>query len=236
MLKRSWILVLGVLVSASSVLGEGSISGKVNWEGQKIRGKRIKMDADPKCAAMHGDEPARFESVVVNDNNTLKNVFVYVKDGLEGRKFDVPGEPVVINQKGCTYVPHVFGMMAGQKLTIRNSDPLLHNIHALPKENAEFNFGQPREGMESTKTFKKPEVMVKFKCDVHPWMSAYVGVLDHPFYAVTGDDGSFEIKGLPAGRYTIEAWHEQFGTKQMQVDVTDGEAKTIEFGYGPDKK
>jgi len=225
-----WSLVVW-LVPCSLALGEGSIAGKVNWDGKKVRMKPIKMEADPKCAALHPD-PVRFETVIVNDNHTLKNVFVYVKKGLEGKKFDVPAEPVTIDQKGCTYVPHVFGMMAGQKLLIRNSDPLLHNIHALPKNSPEFNFGQPRQGMEDDKrTFKKAEVMVKFKCDVHPWMSAYVGVLDHPFFAVSGDDGTFEIKGLPAGSYTIESWHEKYGVQEQQVTVADGAPTTVEFTY-----
>jgi plastocyanin len=158
-------------------------------------------------------------------------VFVYVKSGLAGKTFDTPKEPIVIDQKGCHYVPHVFGMMAKQPLKIVNSDDTLHNIHAQPSKSKEFNIGQPNKGMETTRTFASPEVMVHFKCDVHPWMSAYVGVLDHPFYSVSGEDGTFSIKGLPAGEYEIVAWHEKYGEKTQKVKVGDGEGKTADFSF-----
>ena len=136
-----------------------------------------------------------------------------------------------LDQKGCHYVPHVFGMMAKQKLLIKNTDDTLHNIHAMPTANKEFNIGQPNQGMETTRTFAQPEVMVHFKCDVHPWMSAYVGVLSHPFFGVTGEDGTFSIKGLPAGEYTLEAWHEKYGPQTQTVKVAAGESKTVDFKF-----
>jgi len=172
------------------------------------------------------------EDVIVNDNGTLRNVFVYVKSGLpSGRTYEVPKEPVIIEQKGCEYIPHVFGMMAKQLLLIKNDDDTLHNIHAMPTVNEEFNKGQPAGSPDLKRTFTKPEVMVHFKCDVHPWMSAYVGVMDNPFYSVTGADGTFVLKGLPAGDYEIVAWHEKYGEQSQKVKVADGETKTVDFKF-----
>jgi hypothetical protein len=229
------IAVAGLLSAALSVPADAadsaSISGKVAFEGTPPKPKKIKVDADPKCAEMHMDEPLYTQEVEVNDNGTLRNVFVYVKGGLAGKTYEPPKEPVVLDQVGCHYVPHVFGIMAKQPLKIRNSDDTLHNIHALPTKSKEFNIGQPNKGMETTRAFPNPEVMVHFKCDVHPWMSAYAGVLDHPFYSVTGQDGSFSIKGLPAGEYVVEAWHEKYGAQTQTVKVGDGEAKEVQYTF-----
>lgn len=222
-------LALGTAIAFAADSGE--IKGKVTFDGAVPKIKKIKVDADPKCAEMHGDAPLMSQEVVIGENNALQWVFVYVKTGLEGKTYQKPDKEVMIDQKGCHYEPHVFGMMAGQKLVIRNSDPTLHNIHALPTLNKEFNIGQPNQGMETAKTFTQPEVMVKFKCDVHPWMSAYVGVVAHPFYAVSGADGTFSIKGLPAGEYEIEAWHEKYGKQTAKVKVGDGESKEASFTF-----
>jgi len=137
----------------------------------------------------------------------------------------------VLDQRGCKYMPHVFGAQVGQPVRIINSDGTLHNVHAVPKENTEFNFGQPLKGMESTQTFTKGEIMVPFRCDVHGWMSAYGGIVPHPFFAVTKNDGSFEIKGLPAGTYTIETWHERFGLQTQTVTVDGTAAGKADFNY-----
>jgi plastocyanin len=153
-----------------------------------------------------------------------------VKEGVNG-SYPAPTEPVVLNQKGCHYTPHVFGIMVGQPLQIVNSDPTLHNIHALPKANSEFNTGQPIQGMKFDHTFTAKEVMVPFKCDVHGWMNAHAAVLDHPFFAVSSKDGKFEIKGLPAGKYTIEAWHEKLGAQTMDVEVAAKESKAADFTF-----
>ena len=179
---------------------------------------------------MH-EESVLDENVVVNDNNTLRWVFVYVKEGLGGRTFTEPAEPVVLDQSGCIYHPHVFGVQTGQAIKILNSDPLLHNIHALPEVNRSFNFGMPNQGDERERNFRVPEIMVKIKCDVHPWMSAYAGVLDHPHFSVSGDDGAFSIEGLPAGTYTIDAWHESYGAQTQTVTVSDGEVTSVNFTF-----
>jgi plastocyanin len=167
----------------------------------------------------------------VGSGGGLQNVFVYVKDGLGNRTFAAPATPVVLDQQGCHYVPHVVGIQVGQPMEIVNSDSTLHNVHALPKENGEFNQGQPLKGMKNVHTFTTKEVMVPFKCDVHGWMNAWVGVLDHPFYAVTGNDGSFSIKGLPPGTYTIEAWHEKLGTQTQMVTIGEKETKDVAMTF-----
>ena len=209
--------------------GSSTINGTVNFTGEAPQRKRIRQDQE--CQGLH-TEPVMAENVVVNDNATLKYVFVYVKEGLGDRKFDAPAEPVVFDQKGCMYDPHVFGVQTGQTIKILNSDPLLHNIHALPNENRPFNFGMPKRGDERERSFPKVEVMVRIKCDVHPWMGAYAGVLDHPYFSVSGDDGSYSINNLPAGEYVIEAWHEKYGTMTQTVTVGDDETKSADFSFG----
>jgi uncharacterized protein (DUF2141 family) len=219
------------VAAVSQAADSASISGKVTFDGTPPKQKKIKTDADAKCAEMHADAPLLNEEVVVNGDGTLKNVFVYIKSGLGDKTFDVPKTPVELHQTGCHYVPHVFGMMAKQPLKIVNDDDTLHNIHAMPTKSEEFNKGQPNKGMEMTRTFANPEVMVHFKCDVHPWMSAYVGVMSNPFYSVTGDDGSFSIKGLPAGEYEVVAWQEKYGEQTQKIKVGDGEAKSTDFKF-----
>jgi plastocyanin len=187
------------------------------------------MNADPVCVKQH-KTPVVGEEVVVNTNGTLKNVLVYVKEGLGSRKFDPPAGKLEFEQKGCQYTPHVLGIQVGQELEIVNGDPTLHNVHSLSKENAQFNVAQPKQGMKLTKKFDKPEVF-KVKCEVHTWMGAYIGVFGHPYFAVTSDDGSFKLKNLPAGDYTIEAWHEKYGTQTMKVKVAAGGAATADFKF-----
>ena len=205
----------------------GSIAGLVKVVDPPRR-KKIKMDADPKCAALHADAPLSDE-VVVDANGGVQYAFVWIKTGLEGKTLPPPATQAVIDQKGCRYEPHVVGVMVGQELLIRNSDDLLHNIHALPFENKEFNFGQPSKGMEEKKSFAKQEVMVKVKCDVHPWMSAWVGVVAHPCFAVTDAAGKFEIKGVPPGKYTVEVWQEKYKSVTADVEVKAGAATAANF-------
>lgn len=208
----------------------GTVTGTINFKGTAPKPRRLRMDTE--CGAFH-DGPVFMENVVVNENNSLKWVFVYVKEGLGDKKFDPPGKPVVFDQNGCQYKPHIFGVQTGQPIEILNSDPLLHNIHALPKNNRPFNFGMPKKGDTRERSFKKPEIMVRIKCDVHPWMGAYCGVVDNPYFSVSGDDGTFTIDHLPAGQYVIEAWHEEYGTMTQTVTVGDNETKTVDFSMGP---
>lgn len=193
------------------------LSGTVKIKGDVPRRKKIKMDNDPKCAAMH-PEPPLSEEVVADKDGNVQWAFVYVKKGAEGKKGPAP-KPAEINQVGCHYEPHVLGIMVGQELTIKNSDDTLHNIHALPFNNKEFNFGQPQKGMTEKKSFTAVEVMVKVKCDVHAWMGCWIGVLDHPFYAATDASGKFNIAGLPDGKYTVEVWHEKYKSVTAEVEV-----------------
>jgi plastocyanin len=188
------------------------------------------MDADPNCARMH-TEPVLNQLVVVGEGNGLGNVFVHLKEGL-ARTFAPPEEPVTLDQQGCLYHPHVLGLRAGQTLRIVNSDETLHNVHAFAKNNREFNVGQPVKGLSTERVFDVAEVMIPFRCDVHKWMAAYVGVVEHPFFAVTASDGRFELVGLPPGSYVVEAWHEQYGFQQMSVTLGDGETRAIAFSFG----
>ena len=206
-----------------------TVQGGITLTGTAPDPGKIQMNADPTCAAHHGGQPVVGESVVVGAAGELANVFVYVKD-YKG-PVAAPAGAVLLDQAGCTYHPHVTGVQVGQQLVIRNSDETLHNVHALAQTNKEFNIGQPVKGMESVKTFDKPEVMVKIKCDVHSWMSSYVGVVGHPYFGVSDGSGNFTIAGLPPGTYTLEAWHETFGSQTQQIEVGPSETKQVSFTF-----
>jgi plastocyanin len=208
-----------------------SLSGQVMIEGTIPPAEMIRLDGDPKCAALVNNEPRATEFIVSNDGKTLANVFVYIKDGLPPRLYPVPTEPVVLDQQQCRYVPRVVGVQVGQPLEIRNSDPLLHNVRGEGAINQTFDLGQPIQGMKSTRSFTTREVMIPIKCQVHAWMRGYVGVLEHPFFAVTDANGRFTIPQLPPGTYTIEAWHEQLGTQTQQVTVAAKDATTLDFTF-----
>lgn len=210
--------------------GTATIEGKVVFDGQAPERLPVDMASDPECLAMHS-QPALDETVVVNGNGTLKNVFVWVKEGLEDWKFPIPTEAAHLDQEGCVYVPHVLGVMAGQKLQIKNSDDVTHNIHAFAEVNESFNFSQAKKGAVDEKSFGRSELPVKIKCDIHGWMSARVFVVWHPFFAVTGDDGTFSLGKLPPGKYVLEAWHEDLGSQTMEVEVADGKTATVDFKY-----
>lgn len=210
-------------------MGTGVISGKVTLSGKSPAAAKISMDADPVCKSQHSASIAD-DSVVTDGKGNLKNVLVYVKDG--AGKYPAPAEAVVLDQKGCMYNPHVFGIQVGQALSIQNSDGTLHNVHSMAAVNDGFNVGQPNQGMKTEKKFTKAEMPVKFKCDVHSWMHCFVGVFTHPFYNVTADGGAFKISGLPAGSYTLVAWQEKYGESAPQkVDVKDGESKSVNFTF-----
>ena len=215
--------------AAAPATGGATVTGKVSFEGTAPAMAAIKMDADAFCKSEH-KEPVYEQEVVVNPNKTLEWVLVYVKEGVTGT-YPAPTEAVTLDQHGCQYRPHVFGIQAGQPLKVLNSDGTLHNIHALPKKNAEFNIGQPFKGMETVKKFDSTELPIRFKCDVHKWMGAYAGVVNNPFYAVTNDQGTYEIKNLPPGTYVIEAWQEKYGPQTQTVTISGNESKTVDFSF-----
>jgi Polysaccharide lyase family 4, domain II len=223
-------VIPGAMVACliSSKLIAGDLTGKIYFEGKAPVMPIIKMSADAACAKMH-KTPVRMEDVVLNSNHTLENVFVYVKEGIT-KKYDPPSTPVILAQEGCQYHPHVFGIMAGQQLEIINDDPTLHNVHAITQINKSFNIAQPLKGMKVTEEFDKPEVMITLKCEVHNWMHAYCGVLSNPFFDVSNNKGTFTIKNLPPGTYTIEAWQEKYGAEDKTITVTDKGA-TLDFTY-----
>ena len=204
----------------------GTISGVVSFKGQPPKMKPLDMTADPGCPT--GPQPAE---VVVANAGKLANVFVYVKEGLPQGNFAVPGEPVVLDQKGCRYNPHMLGIMVGQPLKITNTDTADHNIHDMPSNNPPFNESQSPTDKPVTKKFANPEMMIPVQCNQHPWMRAYINVMSHPYFAVSGPDGSFEIKNLPPGEYTLAAVHEKFGEQTLKVKVGSKETVKAAFVY-----
>ena len=221
-------LILIMTFAFSSILA-GEVKGKVNYVGKPPKAKRLRMDADPVCAASHR-EAAKAESFIVDADGNLANVIVY----LEGVSYSgkTPTEPVILDQNGCIYSPHVIGLRAGQPLKILNSDATMHNIHGLPKVNREFNFGMPKSLNEKSVTFNKPESVFVVKCDVHPWMKSYAQVFDHPYFAVTGSDGSFSIKDVPDGTYKAVAWQEKINKRTLSKNVTvKGGTATLNFTF-----
>ena len=213
--------------AAAPAADAGGVSGTAVYTAED-KDAVIKMDADPQCASFHTDE-VYTESIVTDADGNLANVFVYVKEGATAG--GSASDTVVLDQVGCIYTPHVTGVMTGQKMVIRNSDQVLHNVHAQPTINEEFNQGQPFAGMELERTFDKAEVMIPVKCDVHPWMKSYIGVLDHPYFSVSAADGSFSIAGLAPGDYVLEAWHEELGTRTQNVTVGASETVDVSFDF-----
>ncbi|MDP3920478.1 MAG: carboxypeptidase regulatory-like domain-containing protein [Candidatus Omnitrophota bacterium] len=209
----------------------GVVRGKITFTGEVPERQPISMAADAVCAARYQDDVALTENLLVGSDQSVANVFVYIKSGLEGQTFKVPSQPVVLDQDGCRYHPHVLGLQAGQPLQIINSDSTLHNVHSLAENQRQFNLGMPIPNMRTTKKFDVPEVMVKLKCDVHPWMHAYIGVVAHPFFAVTSADGTFEIGDLPVGTYTVAVWHEELGAEEQQIEVSEASPRVANFVF-----
>ncbi len=244
--KRSFcILVLGLMIplfascskteETSAPAGpqykptgnEGNISGTIAFSGNVPAPRKMDLSQDPACEKM-GE--AFFDDVIVNDGK-LQNVFVYVKSGLPKASFETPAVEVVLDQKGCKYVPRVLGIQTGQPLKITNSDPTDHNIHPVPQINNQWDHPQLAGQSPIVRKFVKEEVLIKVKCNKHPWMLAMVGVLAHPFFSVSKPDGTFAINGLPPGEYEIEAWHEKYGAKTMKVKVAEKSDTKADFTF-----
>lgn len=234
-MKRTYftsaLAVVCLAVFAGPVFA-GSVKGTVMFEGDKPGRKRVKMGADPACEKLHS-KPVGTEDYMIKSTGEVYNAFVYIKGG-DGKDHPVPEEHAELNQKGCMYEPHVQGMQVNQTLDIVNSDPTMHNVHCLATENKEFNFGQPTPGTRE-QVFRRAENAIPFKCDVHPWMNAYIFVMDHPYFDVS--EGTFEISNVPAGTYTLVAWHEKLGELEQEITVGDGDLEGVTFTFtNPEKK
>jgi hypothetical protein len=208
----------------------GSVTGTVRYTGKKPSHKMIDMSEDPACVEAHHGK-AYDESLAVGSNGSLGNAFIYIKRGLEGKNFEVPATPVTIKQGGCWFHPRVLGVQTNQLLQIVNSDPVTHNIHPMAEINREWNHSQGPGDAPLKRKFIKPEVMIRVKCNIHSWMHAYIGVLDHPYFSVSRQDGTFEIKNLPPGAYTIAIWQENLGTQEQQVTVASQKNTVTDFTF-----
>jgi plastocyanin len=214
----------GLLAGDQSATGTASVSGKVSFEGTVPPPVKLQVSSDAACQALHPQGLER--RAIVVEGGGLANALVYVKSGVSG-VYPPPPEPVVLDQQGCQYVPSVVALQVGQALKIRNSDGTFHNVRGFSAANGAFNIAQPRKGMEATRTFERAELLFPVRCDMHPWMLAFVAVLPHPFHAVTAPDGAFEIKGLPAGTYEVEAIHDKLEPVTAKVSVREGEAAQL---------
>jgi len=216
--------------STPAALSSGAIlRGTVKFEGTVPKAKPISMAADPGCAKQH-PTPVFSQEVMTDSKGDLQNVVVFVSDGLGDRAFDPPSQPVEMKQKGCMYEPHVLALQANQPVEVTNDDPTTHNIHPLPANNREWNKAEI-PGSKIEETFPRPEIAIPVKCNVHPWMKGYVAVFKHPFFAVTGKDGSFALSNLPPGTYTIQAWHEKLGTSTQKITIGANESRNIDFVF-----
>ena len=213
----------------AAVASSSDIRGTVKFEGTVPKASRIDMSVDPKCARLHPGG-ASYQDVITDANGGLENVVVFVADGLDGRTFDPPTQAAIIEQKGCLYQPHVLAMRANQKLDVINSDTTTHNIHPIPANNREWNKSQP-PGLPIEESFAREEISIPVKCNVHPWMRSYIAVFKHPYYAVTAKNGSFDLKDLPPGTYTLKAWHEKLGTATQKVTIGGAETKPVQFVF-----
>ena len=215
----------GVAVAAST------ITGTITFDGKAPALRPLSMDADPACAKKH-TAPVPGEALVLGSGNTMGNIMVWVSKGLPaGKTWPASKTPAVLDQNGCQYKPHVMALMVGQPYKILNSDGIVHNVHALPKINKPFNRPMPATVKEATVTFDKAEANFPIKCDVHPWMNAFVGVFSHPFFSVTGADGKYTISGLDPGTYEITVWQERLGTQTASVTVGASDTKTQNFKF-----
>jgi plastocyanin len=208
----------------------GVIEGSVQFTGRKPARTAVDLSSDPACVEAHKGR-AVDESVMVNPNGTLANVFVYIKSGLEGKEFEIPSTPVTIDQQGCWFHPRVLGIQTGQRLQVINSDPVTHNIHPMATINREWNHSQGQGDEPIGRKFTKAEVMIPVKCNIHSWMHAFIGVVDNPYYAVTGPDGVFRMPNVPPGDYVVEAWQEVLGRREQKITITPSGKVEMKFDF-----
>lgn len=227
--SRTWLAVSACLLAVAAAGGE--IRGTVSVEGRMPEMRPINMKVDPICAAKQGADPALNESIVVDARGRLANVLLRVAEGVPEGGYPVPGEPVVLSQEGCMYRPRVFGLRVGQPLEILNPDGTIHNVHGMPVINRGFNLAMDSATTVTTAVFTEPEPIFPIKCDVHAWMRAYCAVFDHPFFAVSAEDGAYAIADLPPGECVIEAWHERLGVRRETVTVPEDGPATLDFTF-----
>jgi len=227
----SFVICVTLMTAASTLVHAGTLMGVVKYDGKVPKFREIKMDADPICLSKHSGKVFP-QTLELGPDKTMGNVFVYIKSGLPKENHTPPINPVELSQQGCMYDPHVIGVMLGQPLIILNPDGTLHNVHALSKANPEFNLAMPKFRKETTKIFDKEEFMFPIKCDVHPWMSAWISVMSHPYFDVTEtENGKYRIENLPSGNFEIEAWHEKLGTQTQKIVVDASKTHTINFVF-----
>ena len=210
----------------------GSVRGTITYRGPKPTATVLVMDAEQACVDMHTGKPVLDGQIVLGSGGGLANAFVYIKSGLEGKKFEPSKDAVVLDQKGCMFTPRVMGVQAGAPLAVRNSDPIAHNVHPVPKNNYEWNEGMSPNAPDAVHRFARTEVMFRVKCNVHPWMRAWIGVVEHPYFAVTGPDGAFDLKNVPPGEYTLAAWHEQLGELEARVTLAPSSSQSLDLTFG----
>jgi len=209
----------------------GKFHGRIVYQGPKPTRREVPMESDIRCREEHGGKPVYDQPVVVGKDGGLANAFVYIQTGLEGKKFEPVPEPVVLDQRGCMFSPRALGIRAGQALKLRNSDKVAHNVHPVPKKNYEWNESQAPGTPDAEHKFARTEVMIPVKCNIHQWMHAYIGVVEHPYFALTGPDGSFELSNVPPGDYTVAVWHEKLGDQTRQVRLAASGSEALDFTF-----
>jgi plastocyanin len=228
------VMAGSLAVGGAQTAGKGTIKGHIKLTGKLPGNRIIRMGMDPKCAEANRGKRVIQEVVAATIDGSLANVFVHLQGTFP--QTPVPTAPVVLDQRACVYQPRVIGARVGQTLQVKNNDDWMHNVHSLSAKGNDFNVSEPKAGMVQSFKLKNEEVMLHIKCDIHSWMTAYVGVVTNPYFAVTNEGGNFEIRNVPAGTYTIVTWHEQYGPLMQTVRVRAGTVATVDFAYTGNEK
>ncbi len=218
--------------SAGAEDAGAGLSGTVTFNGPRPERTILLTESDAKCTVLHTDDPLLSDSEIVSEDGGVKNVFVYIKEPPEG-DYPVPEQQAVLDQVDCRYIPHVLGVQVGQEISVRNSDPTLHNVRSFTRENRPFNNSQPAGAAPRIKKFNNAELAIRMKCDIHPWMTAFIFAVDHPFFATTDENGAYAIRDLPPGEYTLIAWHEKYGEQETTVTISEGKGAVSDFVFEP---